>query len=76
MQLLRLVWGRIREQAGEGMGVKEEVIKGPCSLMRVTYMAFTFVHLVPVAFDPVPHFSLLDSQRKGLDWDGFQRQVD
>ena len=56
--------------------MKEEVIKGPCSLMRVTYMAFTFIRLVPVAFDPVPHFNLLDSQRKGRDWDGFQRQVD
>lgn len=37
------------------------------------YTAFT---LVPVAFDPIPHFSLLDSQRKGLNWDIFPRQVD
>lgn len=57
----------------EGMGMKEEVIKG---LMRVTYMGFTFIRLVPVTFDPIPHFSLLDRQRKGLNWDVFQRQVD
>lgn len=58
------------------MGVKKEVIKGPCSLTRVTYVAFTFICLVPVAFDPVPHFNLLDSQWRGLDWDAFRRQVD
>lgn len=56
--------------------MKKEVIKGPCSLTRVTYVAFTFICLVPVAFDPVPHFNLLDSQWKGLDWDAFRRQVD
>lgn len=68
--------GRIGESPGEGMDGKEEVVKGPCSLTRVTYAAFTFIRLVPVAFDPVPHFSLLDSQRKGLNGDVFQRQVD
>lgn len=53
------------------MGGKEEVIKGPRSLMRVTYTAFTFIRSVPAAFDPLPHLSLLDSQRKGLNWDVF-----
>jgi len=75
-QLLCLARGRIREQPSEGMGGKEEAVKGPCSPVGVTYTIFTCSHLVPVAFDPVPRFSLLDSQRKGLNWDVFQRQVD
>lgn len=52
------------------------VLKGTCTLMRVIYMAFTFIHLLPVAFDPIPHFNLLDSQQKGLNWDVIWRQVD
>lgn len=71
LQLLGLARGRMREQPGAGTGGKEEVIKGPCSLMRVTCGAFTSIRLVPAAFDPVPRFSLLDSQRKGLNWDVF-----
>lgn len=58
------------------MGEKETVLKGTCTLMRVIYMAFTFIHLLPVAFDPIPHFNLLDSQQKGLNWDVIWRQVD
>lgn len=65
--------GKDARASQKGMGVKEEVMKG---IMRVTYTAFTFIHLVPVAFDPILHFNLLDSQQKGLNWDVFQRQVD
>lgn len=57
----KLAWGRMQEQPKEGMDVKEEVIKVPCSLMRVIYLGFTSIYLVPVAFDPIPHSNLLNS---------------
>lgn len=55
----KLTWGGMQEHPKEGMDVKEEVI--PCSLMRDIYMEFTSIHLVPVAFYPIPHSNLLDS---------------
>lgn len=57
----KLTGGRMKEQPKEGMDVKEEVMQVPCSLMRVIYTAFTSIHLVPVAFDLIPHSNLLDS---------------
>lgn len=70
----KLTWGRMQEQPKEGMEVKEEVMQVPCSLMRVTYKAFTSIHLVPVAFDPIPHFNLL-TVREGPELGYFQRWV-
>lgn len=57
----KLIWGRMQEQPKEGMDVKEEVMQVPCPLMKVIYMAFTSIHLAPVASDPIPHSNLLDS---------------
>lgn len=70
----KLTWGRMQEQPKEGMEVKEEVMQVPCSLMRVIYKAFISIHLVPVAFDPVPHFNLL-TVREGPKLGYFQRWV-
>lgn len=57
----KLPRGRMQEQPKEGVDVEEEVVKVPCSLMRVIYVTFTSIHLIPVAFGPIPHSSLLDT---------------
>lgn len=50
----------MQEQLKEGMDVKEVVLPVPFSLMRVIYMAFTSVCLVPV--DPIW------TGMEGLNW--------